>query len=422
MSYSPRSDAEFDELTAYWDCIAQSGRDPDVQGYAVRLSTYIANVCLAILMTWSHENLNSSVYVILMQAYTIFIATFISLLRRKLSIADAHFVFSITVSPLSLYLIYSTFRLMMRKSTTLYQRLGESKRWTAIWSTLMLVIWIVLECIIIYAADYVFKGERCTIATFKGWLFYRYLAGVVIFEFPLFIVPVLLFMYLLYSLRHCKDIYREYKRHQGKVVKWRLLFFRILQIPWSFVRSLVISNGAVVFQSHRWLVFFAAFIAYLSWASDIGVWFTDMQQLYNILVHALHGDERNFQYTSNGEDGFDPLGFGQILAATVAIGPIYEVAILSFDRRWDVWEAIKQYPGLVRAGIVFIVTGHQNPWEKILKQREDSETETLVGGEIHVNPFSGEHTYAMISKKDSEGEKAYGSHVKVPSRSYSLGY
>ncbi len=44
------------------------------------------------------------------------------------------------------------------------------------------------------------------------------------------------------------------------------------------------------------------------------------------------------------------------------------------------------------------------------------------GGEIHVNPFSGEHTYAMTSRKDSEGEKAYGSHVKVPSRSYSLWY
>ncbi|PBK72971.1 hypothetical protein ARMSODRAFT_953412 [Armillaria solidipes] len=408
MSHIPLNDAEHDALTAYWDCIAQSDRDPDIQGYAVRLTTYIANLCLAILMTWSHENLNSSVHVILMQAYTIFIAAFISLGRKKLSIADAHFVFSITVSPLSLYLVYSTFRLMMRKSTTLYQRLGESKRWTAIWSTLMLVIWIVLECMIYATRGYVFDGERCTIATFKGWMVYRLLVGAVIFNYAVDFVPVLLFMYLLYSLRHCKDIYREYKWHQGKVVKWRLPFFRILQIPWSFVRSLVISNGVVVFHSHRWLVFFAAFIAYLSWAGDIGIWFTDMQDLYDKLTHLLHRNEPNYQYTSKPED-FDPLGFGQILAATVA-------------RRRDVWEAIKQHPGSVWNGIVFIVTGHQIPWEKILKQREDSETEALVGGGIHVNPFSGEHTYAMISRKDSEGEKVYGSHVKVPSRSYSLGY
>ncbi|SJL03925.1 uncharacterized protein ARMOST_07282 [Armillaria ostoyae] len=410
MSNDTLTDAEYDGVTAYWDCIAQSDRNPDIQGYAVRLST--------ILMTWSHENLKASVYVILMQAYTIFIATFISLWRKKLSIADAHFVFSITVSPLSLYLIYSTFRLMMRKSTTLYQRLGESKRWTAIWSTLMLIIWIVLECIIYAAPDYVFEGERCTTTTFEGWLFYRFVTGVVIFEFASFFIPVLFFMYLLYSIRHCKDIYREYKRHQGKVVKWR--FFRILQVPWNFVRSLAISNCVVVFQSHRWLVFFAAFIAYLSWAGDIGVWFIDMEQFYDILVHALHEDEPNYQYTSRPEDDFDPLGFGQILATTVVIEPIYEVVKLSFHRRWDVWEAIKHYPGSVWNGIVFIVTGHRNPWKKILKQREESDlTEALVGGGIHVNPFSGEHTYAMVSRKDSEGEKAYGFHA---SRSDSLGY
>ncbi len=39
MSYGPLIDAEYDELTAYFDCIAQSDRDPDIQGYAVRLSS-----------------------------------------------------------------------------------------------------------------------------------------------------------------------------------------------------------------------------------------------------------------------------------------------------------------------------------------------------------------------------------------------
>ncbi|KAK0500169.1 hypothetical protein EDD18DRAFT_817899 [Armillaria luteobubalina] len=223
-------------VLAYWDCLARSDRNPDIQGYAVRLSTYIANLCLVILMTWSQGNINSSVHVILMQAYTIFIAASVSLSRKKLSIADAHFVFSITISPLSLYLVYSTFRLMMRKPTTLYRRLGESKTWTAIWSTLMLVIWIVLECMIYATRGYVFDRETCTIVTFKGWLFYRLAAAAVSFNYALFFVPVLLFMYLLYSLRHCKDIYREYKRCQGKVVKWRFPFSRILQIPWSFLR------------------------------------------------------------------------------------------------------------------------------------------------------------------------------------------
>ncbi|KAK0467167.1 uncharacterized protein EV420DRAFT_670250 [Desarmillaria tabescens] len=355
---STLSDTAYDEVTAYWDCIAQSDRNPDVEGYAVRLSTYIANVCLAILMTWSRENVKASVYVILMQAYTVFLATFISLWRKKLSIADAHFVFTITISPLSLYLVYSTFRLVMRKSTGLYERLGDSKRWTAIWSTLMLVIWIVLECIIYVAPDHVFEGERCTTASFEGWLFYRLLTGLVVFEFASFFIPVLLFMYLLYTLRHCKDIYREYKWRQGRVIKWR--FFRILQIPWNFVRILAVSNYVVVFRSHRWLVFFAGFHSLSYYGRAIWVsGYPDMEELYDELVHALHSDEPDYQYTVKPEDDFDPLGFGQILAATIAIEPIYEVVKLTFRRRWDVWEAIKHYPGSVWSGIVFILTGHQ---------------------------------------------------------------
>lgn len=121
-----------------------------------------------------------------MQAYTVFLATFISLWRKQLSIADAHFVFTITISPVFLYLIYSIFHLVMRKSTTLYQRLGSSKRWTAFWSTLILVIWIVLECIIYFAPDHVFEGQRCAIPTFEGWLFYRLLTDAVAFEISSF--------------------------------------------------------------------------------------------------------------------------------------------------------------------------------------------------------------------------------------------
>ena len=38
-----------------------------------------------------------------------------------------------------------------------------------------------------------------------------------------------------------------------------------------------------------------------------------MEEFYDTLVHALHSDEPNYQYTSRPEDDFDPLGFGQVL-------------------------------------------------------------------------------------------------------------
>lgn len=72
------------QATAYIECIARSSRDPDMQGYAVRLSIFIANVMLAILIKWSHDDVTESVRVVLVQVYSILLVTFISMCRRNL--------------------------------------------------------------------------------------------------------------------------------------------------------------------------------------------------------------------------------------------------------------------------------------------------------------------------------------------------
>ncbi len=195
-------------------------------------------------MTWSREDVEESVYVIFMQVYTVLLATFISLARRRLSIADAHFCLSMTISPLSIYFVYSTARWLMNKRSSLYMRLGKSHKLITTLTCLMVIQWVILEIIIYGAPDFVFEGQRCTSATLVGWLFYRIIKTTLSLDYSLFFFPVFPFFYIVYTLRHIFDIVREHKRHQKKVKKWR--FFRFVQVPWTFVRSWTLSNWCVL--------------------------------------------------------------------------------------------------------------------------------------------------------------------------------
>ncbi|KAF9017323.1 hypothetical protein BDZ89DRAFT_1140802 [Hymenopellis radicata] len=313
---SSNSTAGLGLITGYLECIAESDRDPDVQGYAVRLSTFIANVCLGLLLTvYSHTS--DMVRRRRIRQRTMW--------RQKLSIADAHFALSLTISPLAIYFIYSTTRWMFNKSSNLYSRLGKSRRMIAFLTILMVVQWIVLDAIIYAAPDHVFKGQRCTSASLAGWLFYRIFKTAVSLDFSFFFIPIFPFMYIVYSIRHIMDIVREHKRHQKKVTKWR--FFRFVQVPWAFMRSWTLSNWIVVTYSHRWMIFLLVLIAYLTWAGGVGVWIPDFTAYWNDVLVTLREDDGSTALPpNNAHDDFDPFSFGQLLAATVALQPLFEEA------------------------------------------------------------------------------------------------
>lgn len=108
-----------------------------MQGYAVRLSNFVVNACLgapflivykllsklikrliniAFIIRYSEENVLDSVSVVLLQVYTLLLCAFISMARKQLSIADAHFAITSTVTPLSIYLLYASFRKILKKT------------------------------------------------------------------------------------------------------------------------------------------------------------------------------------------------------------------------------------------------------------------------------------------------------------------
>ncbi|KAK0439971.1 uncharacterized protein EV420DRAFT_1769366 [Desarmillaria tabescens] len=341
------------QATAYIECIARSSRDPDMQGYAVRLSIFIANVMLAILIKWSHDDVTESVRVVLVQVYSIILVTFISMWRRNLSMADAHFALSITVSPLSVYFLYSTLRVCLKKRNTLYERLGKSKIIVGVLTTIMLILWIVLDLLIYFA--HVFEGEVCPSPTVIGWFIYRSITAAEALEITIYFLPLLPFFYLVYAVRHFSDVREEYRRHMRKVVPWPR--FRCIQITWFSVRSFCLSQWIVITRAHPWTVFLCILLAYMCWAGTLKIWIVDMDYYYYELLQSF-GDSLPYEPRIN----YDPLGFGQLLAATVAIEPIYAVCLLTWNRRADLRSYIRRLPSAFRDGIIFIVSGRGNPW------------------------------------------------------------
>ncbi|KAK0203771.1 hypothetical protein DFS33DRAFT_830386 [Desarmillaria ectypa] len=342
------------EAAAYLGCVARSNRDPDMQGYAVRLSTFIANVMLAILVKWSHDEVTESVGVVLLQVYSILLVTFISMWRGNLSMADAHFALSITVSPLSIYFLYSTLRVCLKKKNTLYDRLGKSKIIVGALTTLMLVLWIILDLLIYFAN--VFEGETCASPTFIGWFFYRSVTAAKALEITIYFLPMLPLFYLIYALRHFSDIRNEHRRHMRKVISWHS--FRWVQTVWFALRSFFVSQWIVITRSHPWTIFLCISLTYMCWAGTLKIWIVDMDFYYHKLLASFH-ESLSYEPRIN----YDPLGFGQLLAATVALEPIYAVCVLAWKTRADIGGYLRQFPSSIWNGIVFIVTGHRNPWK-----------------------------------------------------------
>ncbi|ESK87179.1 hypothetical protein Moror_5873 [Moniliophthora roreri MCA 2997] len=113
------------EMDGYLYRLATSKWDQDMQGFAVRLSALVANICAAILVTWSEEVVKEWVNIIMLQNYTILICAAVVMARRDLSISDAHFAIVVTASPLSLHFVYSTYRYLRNRPNHLYDKLGS---------------------------------------------------------------------------------------------------------------------------------------------------------------------------------------------------------------------------------------------------------------------------------------------------------
>ncbi|KAF5377329.1 hypothetical protein D9757_008006 [Collybiopsis confluens] len=362
------TDPVLQELVGYMICVYQTeGQNPDMQGYAVRLSNFIVNVCLALLIRYSDEDVDESVSVLLLQIYTLLVSAFISMIRKNLNVADAHFAITSTVSPLSIYLLYASLRKLMKKPSYLFRRLGKgSSRTYIILSLLMLPLWATMDSLIYFA--HVFTDD-CPRITLISWIMYRYMAAFTSFIFASVFIAVLILMWIIYLLRHFRDIRGEYRRHKMKARPWK--HFRWVQWFPLTLKSFMISQWDVITKGHPWILTFSVSITYIVWGSSLMLYVPDLSKFYYDLVSGLQMDNGDPVSSYQAPDGYDPLGFGQLLAAAVAFPPIWQLLHLMWTNRTETGKWIKGYPASLWSGVVFIFTGHRNPWKQVLERRAE---------------------------------------------------
>ncbi|KAJ4477156.1 hypothetical protein J3R30DRAFT_3753923 [Lentinula aciculospora] len=403
------------DVVNYVLCVySVEGQNPDMQGYAVRLSNFIVNVCLggsyctalfmpdklstALIIRYSEEDVAESVSVLLLQVYTLMVCAFISLIRKQLSVADAHFSLTSTVSPLALYLLYASMREVLKKPSHLFRRLG-SHRTYSILSLLMLPMWIVMN-LLIYFAD-VF-ADTCPPLTLASWLLFEIEAVLTSFIFASVFTGVIILVWIIYSLRHFRDIRGEYRRHKMKAERWKR-FGWLQWLPLSF-KSFMLAQWDVITKSHPWILTLSISTTYVIWGSSLILYEADLGEFYYQIVADIQTEEGTAVPPYSPPAGYDPLGYGQLLAAAVAFLPLWQVMCLIWGSRGKTLAWIKRYPTSLWNGVVFIFTGHRNPWKKVLARRTEdgaSSSDSLYDSV----PLTGPNDDAKTIGRTSTDEK-----------------
>ncbi|KAF8207439.1 hypothetical protein K438DRAFT_2013387, partial [Mycena galopus ATCC 62051] len=81
--------------------------DPDVLGYAVRLSSFVMNVLAGVLIRWGNEkDSDDALRNILIQMGSIVVSTMISIGRHQFTLFDGIFTLTVVHSPISWYIMH----------------------------------------------------------------------------------------------------------------------------------------------------------------------------------------------------------------------------------------------------------------------------------------------------------------------------
>ncbi|KAJ4500710.1 hypothetical protein C8R41DRAFT_913796 [Lentinula lateritia] len=403
QSFPNSTDPAVLDVESYVLCVfSAEGQNPDMQGYAVRLSNFIVNVCLALLIRYSEESVSESVSALLLQVYTLMLCAFISLIRKQLSVADAHFALTSTVSPLAVYLLYASVRKVLKKRSYLFRRLGDHRTYLTL-SLLLLPMWTIMNLLIYFANVF---SNTCAPVTLASWLLFEIEAVLFSFIFASVFAGIIVLVWIFYSLRHFRDIRGEYRRHKMKAQRWAR-FSWIQWFPLSF-KSFVLAQWDVITKSHPWILTLSISTTYVIWGSSLILYVSDLGEFYHEIVAGIQADNGQPVTPYSPPDGYDPLGYGQLLAAGVAFLPLWQVLCLIWESRGHMLAWIKRYPSSLWNGIIFIFTGHRNPWEKVLARRaEDGTTESIYDTLPLTGPNEEVKTIKRTSTFTSEVEDKF---------------
>lgn len=190
----------------------------------------------AILIKWSAVDIVGSISTVLLTVFSLLLCTFVSLIQQQLSLADAHFSMTITISPVTLYLIYASVRAFFKKETLVYTRLdAKTSLIVKIFAYTLVLAWVTLEVLIYFWPNKLFSRGGCGKISMAAWIYYVVIMTFDRFFFPLVLtLPTVPIWFFIYTLRHWRDIRGEMKRHMGNLTRWKKFrwiqtFFRTIQ-------------------------------------------------------------------------------------------------------------------------------------------------------------------------------------------------
>ncbi|KIM36091.1 hypothetical protein M413DRAFT_20642 [Hebeloma cylindrosporum] len=350
MNFSTQAKASPSDCFSAQTIPGQFGNDqlnPDVGGAAVALSNIVINVSLPILLRWAHEDIHTTVLMLLSQVYPILLATAASINTNNLSLFDAHFAVAVTASPVSAYLAYSAARAVFYKPNTLFLQLTYGKtliRWLGL---ALPVLWFAINLTISFSPR-AFRNspQHCQKMTLIGWLEFQAVSnfiGVldVMGRRDLWndlegrgglgaISLALMWIWAVYLVRHRYDILNEIRLRRERQTT-RNFFLRKLFLVWTVFSA----SWHVVTRCHPWTIIAIVFCLHWSWVLGIakGMIMVDYE-----------------------------LSYGQIMSLFSIVPPLMSVGKLLRDK-WDSLLAfLRNLPDLFSEGVRFLLTGSPNPW------------------------------------------------------------
>ena len=120
-------------------------------------------------MTWSPGDVDVGIQSLLVQFYPILLSTLLSINRQQLSLLDAEFALTLSSSPLTIYLVFTSICDLCGIQTGLYKRIKSHRLVIRTFGALILLIWtgLSMACVMSTTA---FKDSPCGSETLIDWL------------------------------------------------------------------------------------------------------------------------------------------------------------------------------------------------------------------------------------------------------------
>ncbi|KAJ6521172.1 hypothetical protein DFH09DRAFT_1193103 [Mycena vulgaris] len=362
--------------------------DPDVLGFVVRLSTYVMNICAAILIRWgSRKDAEAAIQGTLIQISSIVLCTLISLGRGQLTFFDGQFTLTVSRSPIAWYLLWISLRQIYRRtrgeaaiccasSHTQYQQIHmNTVLCFAIvggWISLNLVVWF---------KGRKFPGDDCGTMSFKTYFVSVVLRG----SLPgLSGIGGLRYTNALGGfLAVCLSVYVRRNgalAHRNNLGNFGTGINRIFRLT------------RFTLNHHKWLIYTPVIYSYISWSGQLVLWWV----------------EPGYNFT-----------YGQSLSAMSAVPSVLLVLkLLRSLKKEDVTRVMTVFV----SDIIFLLVGN-GEWAASINRRHFRKKLLLppTTWELHPLPITRPSTTAISTRPDATlGTDAEGTPAAVPSGHVSL--